>query len=72
MAVVPALIASFFRSPDIEMRPFRPARTSEYGIISLPNLPLSRPAEYFVDLFINEVTSKASGTVRIGSATAYA
>jgi|UPI0004B58F28 DNA-binding transcriptional LysR family regulator len=68
VAVVPALIASFFRSPDIEMRPFRPARTSEYGIISLPNLPLSRPAEYFVGLFINEVVSKASGTVRIGSA----
>jgi DNA-binding transcriptional LysR family regulator len=68
VAVVPALIASFFRSPEIEMRPFRPARTSDYGIISLSDLPLSKPAEVFVDLFIKEVVSKASGTMRIGSA----
>jgi DNA-binding transcriptional LysR family regulator len=68
VAIVPALIASFFRSPEIEMRPFRPARTSEYGIISLPDLPLSKSAEIFVDLFVNEVVSKASGTLRIGSA----
>jgi DNA-binding transcriptional LysR family regulator len=68
VAVVPALIASFFRSPGIEMRPFRPARTSDYGIISLPDLPLSKAAEVFVDLFIKEVVSKASGTMRIGSA----
>lgn len=65
VAIVPALIASFFRSPEIEMRPFRPARVSEYGIISLPGLPLSRSAEDFVDIFIHEVVSKASGTTRI-------
>ncbi|MEZ0167348.1 LysR family transcriptional regulator [Microvirga sp. TS319] len=67
VAVVPALIASFFRSPEIEMRPFRPARTSDYGIISLPDLPLSKSAEAFVDLFVTEVVAKASGTVRIAS-----
>lgn len=66
VAVVPALIASFFRSPEIVMRPFRPVRTLEYGIISLPGSPLSKPAEAFVDLFVDEVVSKASGTIRIG------
>ncbi|AWM87805.1 LysR family transcriptional regulator [Microvirga sp. 17 mud 1-3] len=65
VAVVPALIASFFRSPEIVMRPFRPARISDYGIITLPSLPLSKRAEDFVALFAQEVISKATGTVSI-------
>lgn len=65
VAVVPALIASFFRSTEIEMRPFRPTRTSDYGIITLPDSPLSRPAEDFVALFAEEVLSTATGTTRI-------
>jgi DNA-binding transcriptional LysR family regulator len=65
VAVVPALIASFFRSLPIEMRPFRPARVSDYGIISLPGLPLSRSAEAFVELFASEVAAHAADTARI-------
>ncbi len=66
VAVVPALIASFFQSLEIEMRPFHPARESDYGIITLPELPLSRSAEDLMALFASEVCRKASGTVRVG------
>ncbi|MCB8822180.1 LysR family transcriptional regulator [Microvirga rosea] len=65
IAVVPALIASFFRSPEIEMRPFRPTRMLDYGIVSLPGLPLSRAAEDFIGIFIEEVLAGATGTARI-------
>ena len=66
VAVVPGLIASFFRSLDIEMRPFHPMRELEYGIITMPDMPLSRSAEDLLDLFAAEVILKASGTVRVG------
>jgi DNA-binding transcriptional LysR family regulator len=65
VAVVPALIASFFRSLDIEMRPFHPARELDYGIITLPDTPLSRSAEDLLELFTSEVCRNASGTMRI-------
>jgi DNA-binding transcriptional LysR family regulator len=66
VAVVPALIANFFRSLEIEMRPFHPDRTSDYGIITLPGMPLSRSAEEFIELFVSEVASTGPGTTHIG------
>ena len=71
MAVVPGFIASFFRFLDIEMRPFHPARESDYGIITLPEIPLSRSAEDLLELFATEVCLKASDTVRVDQADAH-
>ncbi|MNL70194.1 LysR substrate binding domain protein [compost metagenome] len=41
VAIVPSLIARFFRSKAIEMRPFHPDKVADYGIITMPGLPLS-------------------------------
>ncbi|MBZ6075931.1 LysR family transcriptional regulator [Microvirga puerhi] len=65
VAVVPALIASFFRSTELQMRPFRPTRFLDYGIVSLPGLPPSRAAEDFVEIFVQKVMTEADGTSRI-------
>jgi DNA-binding transcriptional LysR family regulator len=65
VAIVPALIASFFRSMPIEIRPFRPVRASDYGIITLPGMPLSRAAEAFVSIFVDQILSGAVETTRI-------
>ncbi len=50
IAIVPTLIAEFFRNDAIVMRPFLPDKVSEYGIISLPGAPLSWPAEAFINI----------------------
>jgi DNA-binding transcriptional LysR family regulator len=67
VAVVPGLIASFFRAMPIEIRPFRPARTSDYGVITLPGMPLSRAAERFLDIFTARVLSEALATTRLAA-----
>jgi DNA-binding transcriptional LysR family regulator len=65
VAVVPTLIASLFTRLEIEMRPFHPARLSDYGIITLPDTPLSRAAEDFVELFAREIRDLAPDTTPI-------
>lgn len=48
IAIVPTLIAEFFRSDAVAMRPFLSDKASDYGIITLPGLPLSWTAEAFI------------------------
>lgn len=48
LAIVPTLIAEFFRSDAVAMRPFVPDKAADYGIITLPGLPLSWTAEAFI------------------------
>jgi DNA-binding transcriptional LysR family regulator len=48
VAIVPSLIASFFIGPTIELRPFRPDKLADYGIITLPGSPLSGVGEALV------------------------
>ena len=50
IAIVPTLIAEFFRSDAIAMRPFLPDKVSDYGIITVPGAPLSWPAEAFINI----------------------
>lgn len=63
VAIVPALIANFFRSPAIEMRPFDPDRVSEYGIITLPGVPLSWSAEALIRTIETEALQSTDGSV---------
>ncbi|WP_105371244.1 LysR family transcriptional regulator [Neorhizobium huautlense] len=49
IAIVPSLIAEFFRSDAVAMRPFLPDKVSDYGIIILPGTPLSWTAEAFIN-----------------------
>ena len=65
VAVVPTLIAGLLTRLEIEMRPFHPARLSDYGIITLPDTPLSRAAEDFVELFAREICALAPDTTPI-------
>jgi len=60
IAIVPTLIAEFFRSDAIAMRPFLPDKAYEYGIITVPGAPLSWTAEAFINIL------KASGSEPIG------
>jgi DNA-binding transcriptional LysR family regulator len=55
IAIVPTLIAQFFRSDSIVMRPFQPDKIAEYGIITMPGAPLSWTAEALINVI------KASG-----------
>jgi DNA-binding transcriptional LysR family regulator len=50
IAIVPTLIASFFESDRLTMRPFRSAKPAEYGIIAKADSALSWSCEAFVDL----------------------
>lgn len=68
VAIVPGLIASFFRSLPIALRPFRPARDSDYGLITLPGMPLSRTAEAFIEIFVDRILAQATETSRIDGA----
>ena len=65
VAIVPSLIASFFHTLPIAVRPFRPARPSDYGIATLPGMPLSRTAETFIEIVASEVMAQAFETTRI-------
>ncbi|MGO4572452.1 LysR family transcriptional regulator [Microvirga sp. 2TAF3] len=65
VAIVPGLIASFFRSLPVEIRPFRPARNSDYGIVTLPGMPLSRTAEAFIEIFTASILTEALETKRL-------
>ena len=56
IAIVPTLIAEFFRSGAISMRPFIPDKPASYGIISMAGVPLSWTAEAFIEAL------KADGT----------
>ncbi|MGK6313512.1 LysR family transcriptional regulator [Neorhizobium sp. DT-125] len=53
IAIVPTLIAEFFRSDAVAMRPFLPDKISDYGIITLPGTPLSWTAEAFINIVRN-------------------
>ncbi|MGK9054445.1 LysR family transcriptional regulator [Neorhizobium petrolearium] len=53
IAIVPTLIAEFFRSDAVAMRPFLPDKVSDYGIITLPGTPLSWTAEAFINIVRN-------------------
>lgn len=55
IAIVPTLICSFFRAMPIEIRPFQPGSCSDYGIITLPGLALSSPAESLVRMLRDQV-----------------
>jgi hypothetical protein len=48
------------------LRPFRPVHPSDYGIATLPGMPLSRTAEAFIAIFIEDLMTRASETTRIG------
>jgi DNA-binding transcriptional LysR family regulator len=50
IAIVPSLIAAFFRSDQLVMRPFLPDKRADYGIITLAGAPLSWSAEAFIDV----------------------
>jgi DNA-binding transcriptional LysR family regulator len=65
VAIVPGLIASFFRSLPIAIRPFRPARNSDYGLITQPGMPMSRTAEAFIEIFMSRILAEALETTRI-------
>lgn len=60
IAIVPTLIAEFFRSDAIAMRPFLPDKVSDYGIITMPATPLSWTAEAFINI-IKGVSSSPIG-----------
>ena len=65
VAIVPGLIASSFHSLPIALRPFRPAHPSDYGIATLPGMPLSRTADAFIAILTDEVMAQAFETTRI-------
>jgi DNA-binding transcriptional LysR family regulator len=48
IAIVPSLIAGFFRNDAIAMRPFLPDKVADYGIITMSGAPLSWTAEAFI------------------------
>ncbi len=50
IAIVPSLIAEFFRSDAIAMRPFLPDKVADYGIITMSGAPLSWTAEAFINI----------------------
>lgn len=50
IAIVPTMIAEFFRNEALAMRKFLPDRAVEYGIITLPGVPLSWTAEAFINI----------------------
>lgn len=52
IAIVPSLIARFFRSRSIEMRPFYPDKVADYGIITLAGAPLSSLGEALVSRIV--------------------
>jgi DNA-binding transcriptional LysR family regulator len=54
LAIVPTLIADFFESETLVMRPFRSASAADYGIITKSDAPLSWSCEAFVDLMRRE------------------
>ncbi|MBP1843284.1 DNA-binding transcriptional LysR family regulator [Rhizobium petrolearium] len=59
IAIVPSLIANFFRSDAIAMRPFLPDKVSDYGIITMPGAPLSWTAEAFINIIKTNATETA-------------
>ncbi|CDZ30910.1 LysR family transcriptional regulator [Neorhizobium galegae] len=50
IAIVPSLIAEFFRSDAVAMRPFLPDKVADYGIITMSGAPLSWTAEAFINI----------------------
>jgi DNA-binding transcriptional LysR family regulator len=50
IAIVPSLIAAFFRSEHLVMRPFLPDKKADYGIITPAGAPLSWSAEAFIEI----------------------
>jgi DNA-binding transcriptional LysR family regulator len=61
VAVVPALIAGFFRSERLAMRPFHPDRLSDYGIVMLPDTMATRAAETFIAIIAQELVAASPG-----------
>ncbi|MDO1583004.1 LysR family transcriptional regulator [Rhizobium oryzicola] len=54
IAIVPTLIANFFRSEQLVMRPFLPDKRAEYGIITRSEAPLSWSCEAFIEVMRRE------------------
>jgi DNA-binding transcriptional LysR family regulator len=50
IAIVPTLIAEFFRNEAVTMRPFLPDKLADYGIISPAGVPLSWTSEAFIEI----------------------
>lgn len=57
IAIVPSLIAAFFRNEATVMRPFLPDKVADYGIITLSGAPLSWTAEAFIEILRRGVPS---------------
>jgi DNA-binding transcriptional LysR family regulator len=55
VAIVPSLIAQFFKSRALEMRPFQPEKVFDYGIITLAGAPLPSLGEALVSLITDAV-----------------
>lgn len=54
IAIVPTLIAAYFQSEKLIMRPFRSTKEADYGIITKADSALSWSCEAFVDLMRQE------------------
>ncbi|MEN3067043.1 LysR family transcriptional regulator [Uliginosibacterium sediminicola] len=59
IAIVPTMIARYFSQKSIVIRPFLPDSAAEYGIITLPGVPLSRAAQALIDS-IEQALAKGS------------
>jgi DNA-binding transcriptional LysR family regulator len=57
VAIIPKIFAESMSHLALEMRPMRPDRSYSYGIVTLPDAPLSVAAEAFVDLVIRKLTT---------------
>jgi DNA-binding transcriptional LysR family regulator len=62
VAVVPALIAGFFRSERLAMRPFHPDRLSDYGIVMLPDTIPTRAADTFIGI-VTQALRETDGNI---------
>ncbi|MFD2265626.1 LysR family transcriptional regulator [Lacibacterium aquatile] len=58
VAIIPKVFASAVSDLALEMRPMRPDRSYSYGIITLPDSPLSVAAEAFIDLISRKLASE--------------
>lgn len=61
VAIIPKVFASAVSGMALEMRPMRPDRNYSYGIITLPDSPLSVAAEAFIDLVTRKLTEAMEG-----------
>jgi DNA-binding transcriptional LysR family regulator len=65
ISIVPALIANFFSRMAIELRPLRPEITHQYGIISPPGTPVSRPVSRLASILRKALLGHGSSAASI-------